>query len=495
MISETILLTGATGYVGGRLLERLAQTSQTVRCLVRDASRLRGRPGAEQAEIVEADVLEPESLKGAFDGVSTLFYLVHSMGAADGFEQADRIAAENVIKEAKRSGVQRIVYLGGLGREGDADSPHLRSRHEVGAVLRESGIPTLELRASIVIGPGSLSFDLVRSLVERLPLMITPRWVRSLAQPIHIDDVLDYLMAGLSGPTTDVVEIGGPDRVGYSDLLLEYARQRSLRRWILHVPFLTARLSSLWLGLVTPVYARVGRKLIDSLRHDTIVEQDRAATVFPQIQPRGVAEAIANALHDEESGVLSTRWMDALSSSGHVPTWRGITWARRRIDSRETYIPAQPSVVWTVVSRIGGQAGWYYGNWLWQLRGALDLLVGGVGMRRGRRDPDEFFAGDTVDFWRVEHVEPSRVVRLVAQIRLPGRAWLQFELKPERDGTLLRQTAIYDPMGAAGLLYWWSVAPFHHLIFGGMLRGLHEAALANSDPARRGKLGEGTIVT
>jgi uncharacterized protein YbjT (DUF2867 family) len=246
MTEESILLTGATGYVGGRLLERLSTTRHKVRCLVRDPQRLVGRPGSQAAQIVVGDVLDAGSLQGAFDGITVLFYLVHSMGSTTGFEEADRVAVENVLAEARRAGVRRIVYLGGLGREGDADSAHLRSRHEVGALLRGSGIPTLEFRASIVIGPGSLSFDLIRSLVERLPVMITPRWVRSLAQPIYIDDVLSYLMAAIDAEATrGVVEIGGPDRVSYSDLLLLYARQRKLRRSVIHVPLLTARLSSL----------------------------------------------------------------------------------------------------------------------------------------------------------------------------------------------------------------------------------------------------------
>lgn len=482
MTRQTILLTGATGYVGGRLLERLVDKGHVVRCLVRDARRLEGRAGADSTQIVEGDVLDAESMRGAFTDVTTLFYLVHSMGSAGGFEDADRQAATNVIAEARRAGVQRLVYLGGLGREGEADSPHLRSRHEVGRLLRDSGIPTIELRASIIIGPGSLSFELVRSLVERLPVLITPRWVRSLAQPIHIDDVIEYLDAclGLEAASAKVVDIGGPDRVSYADLMREYARQRGLRRWIVHVPLLTARLSSLWLGLVTPVYARVGRKLIDSLRHDTVVEDDTASRLFPDIRPRGTADAMATALRDEEASVAGTRWLDALSSSGATPSWRGARWGRRRIDSRVCHIDAEPQHVWDAVVSIGGRVGWYYGDWLWRLRGALDLLAGGVGMRRGRRDPDRLLPGDTVDCWRVERVEERQVLRLEAQMRLPGRAWLQFELVPEAGGTRLRQTAIFDPVGAGGLLYWYSVAPMHHFVFGGMLRGLAEAALCRA---------------
>lgn len=478
MGAETILLTGATGYVGGRLLERLIAHGHTVRCLVRHASRLHDRPGAQHAQIVEGDVLQADSLRAAMDGVHTVYYLVHSMGSAGGFEDADRRGARNVIAAARTAGVARFVYLGGLGREGEADSPHLRSRHEVGRLLRESGIATIELRASIIIGPGSLSFDLVRSLVERLPVLITPRWVRSLAQPIHINDVLHYLQACLDLPVQQhgIIDIGGPDRVSYSDLMMEYARQRGLRRWIVHVPLLSARLSSLWLGLVTPVYARVGRKLIDSLRHDTVVEGDQAAQAFPHIRPHGVATAIDAALRDEEAEIAGTRWLDALSSSGDQPDGTQPAAGRRRLDSRALHIDATPVHVWKTILCIGGEAGWYYGDWLWQLRGTLDLLAGGVGMRRGRRSADELLPGDTVDFWRVQRIEAGVVLRLEAQMRLPGRAWLQFELAPEEHGTRLRQTAIYDPRGTLGLLYWWSVAPLHQLVFGGMLRGISEAA-------------------
>lgn len=478
----TVLLTGATGYVGGRLLPRLVDAGHEVRCLVRDPERLHGRPGASGAQIVRGDVLDATSLRGTFDGVDTLYYLVHSMGAAGGFEEADRQAARNVIDEARRAGVKSLIYLGGLGRAGEADSPHLRSRHEVGQVLRGSGIPTIELRASIIIGPGSLSFDLVRSLVERLPLMITPRWVRSLAQPIHIDDVIAYLVASLDvAPTTAAVDIGGPDQVSYSDLMHEYARQRGLRRRVWHVPFLTARLSSLWLGLVTPVYARIGRKLIDSLRHDTIVENDSAQRLFPRLKPVGVSEAVAYALRDDDAEIAGTRWMDALSASPDVPPWTGVRRGRRRLDSRRLDVNTDPAALWTAIERIGGRTGWYYGDWMWQLRGWIDLAVGGPGMRRGRRDRRHLLVGDTVDCWRVERVEAGRLLRLQAQMRLPGRAWLQFEVEPQAEGCRLQQTAIYDPVGALGILYWWAVAPLHHFVFGGMLRGLAASARERAD--------------
>lgn len=471
-MAETILLTGATGYVGGRLLPRLVAAGHSVRCLVREPSRLQGRPGADEAQVVAGDVLDPNSLARACEGVSTVYYLVHSMGSAGGFEDADRQAAQNMADAAQAAGVRRIVYLGGLGGQ-EADSPHLRSRHEVGRVLTASGVPTVELQASIIIGPGSLSFDLVRSLVERLPVMITPRWVRSLAQPIHIDDVLSYLEQSLAlAPESQVIEIGGPERVSYSDLLVAYARHRGLRRWIVHVPLLTARLSSLWLGLVTPVYARVGRKLIDSLRHDTIVTDDTATRQFPSIRPLNVADSISRALQDESADIAQTRWLDAASATTQSPSWHGVSWRRRRIDSRSFDLDVEPDIVWSTIMRIGGDTGWYYGNWLWQVRGAIDLLLGGPGMRRRRRDPVELLPGDTVDCWRVDAVEPGQLLRLEAEMILPGRAWLQFEVQPLATGTRIQQTAIFDPVGSLGPLYWWCVAPLHHFVFGGMLRGI-----------------------
>jgi hypothetical protein len=324
-----------------------------------------------------------------------------------------------------------------------------------------------------VIGSGSLSFEMIRALVERLPVMICPRWVGVEAQPIAVEDVIAFLAAALDLPegAERVYEIGGPDRVTYGDLMREYARQRGLRRFLIPVPLLTPRLSSLWLGLVTPLYARVGRKLVDSMRNPTVVRDPAAAAAFP-VKPRGVREAIERALVNEDDAFARTRWSDALSASGLTERYGGDRIGTRFVDSRKAVVPVPPSEAFAPVRRIGGDTGWYYGNVLWRLRGFLDLLAGGVGLRRGRRNPDELREGDVLDFWRVEAVEPNRLLRLRAEMRVPGRAWLQFEITPVPHGTEIRQTAVFDASGLFGLAYWYALYPLHRLVFGGMLRGI-----------------------
>jgi uncharacterized protein YbjT (DUF2867 family) len=412
-------------------------------------------------------------------GVEAAYYLVHSMGATGDFEEQDRIAADNFASAAAAADVQRIIYLGGLGEDETELSAHLRSRHEVGERLRAHGVPVIEFRASIIVGSGSLSFEMIRALVERLPVMVMPRWVGVTAQPIAIGDVLAYLRAALEVENSHrnlTIEIGGPDQVSYGDLMREYAHQRGLRRWMIPVPLLTPRLSSLWLGLVTPLYARVGRKLIDSLRHPTVVRDNSAQRLFA-IRPIGVREAIASALRNEDSSFAQTRWSDALSATMNAPRqWGGTRFGNRLVDSRSTTAAATPSDLFAAIERIGGSTGWYYANWLWRLRGWLDLLMGGVGMRRGRRDPEHLRIGDTLDCWRVVSIEPGKRLRLAAEMKLPGRAWLEFEVQAEGGQARLRQTATFDPLGLWGLAYWYAVWPLHQLVFAGMLRGIAQAA-------------------
>jgi uncharacterized protein YbjT (DUF2867 family) len=474
--SRLLLVTGASGYVGGRLLRALEQRGERVRCLARRPHDLQARV-APSIEVVGGDVLDAASLERALAGVDTAFYLVHGMGSARDFQDEDRRGAANFARAARAAGVRRLVYLGGLGTATDL-SPHLASRHEVGRILRESGVPTIEFRASIILGSGSLSFEMLRALVERLPVLVTPRWVRQLTQPIAIEDVIDYLVAAPDAATTEsvVVEIGGPERVSYLDLMREHAAQRGLRRFIIGVPVLTPRLSSLWLGLVTPVYARVGRKLIDSLRNETVVTSAGARELFPSIRPRGVREALARARANEDGEFAETRWSDARSSVGSVRPWGGAPTGSRLVDSRATSVAAPSGAAFGAIARIGGDVGWYYADWLWRLRGALDLLVGGAGMRRARRDPDALFPGDPLDFWRVEAVERDRLLRLRAEMKVPGRAWLQFEVVGDGERSVVRQTAIFEPRGLAGLLYWYALYPVHSVIFAGMLRGIATAA-------------------
>jgi uncharacterized protein YbjT (DUF2867 family) len=472
----TVAVVGATGYVGGRLAAALVRGGRRVRCLARRPHALRRRLGG-AAEVVFADCLEASSLPPALAGVETAYYLVHSMGAGEDFAALDRRAAGNFAAAARDAAVRRIVYLGGLGRASDALSPHLRSRQETGEILRSSGVPVVELRASVVIGSGSLSYEMVRALVERLPVMICPRWVGEKTQPIAVEDVLAYLLAAPDVPT-GVYEIGGPEVVSYADVMREYARQRGLRRRLIPVPVLTPRLSSLWLGLVTPLYARVGRRIIDGVRNATIVASEDARRSFA-VRPRPLREAIARALTLEDAELAATRWSDAVSSAAlRPPRWGGVGFGMRIVDSRAVHVAAPPSRAFVAIRRIGGRRGWYHANALWRLRGGLDLLVGGIGMRRGRPDPERLREGDPLDFWRVEALEEDRLLRLRAEMKLPGRAWLQFEVTPRDGGSEIRQTAIFDPAGVAGRLYWYALYPIHALMFSGML----SAIAARSDP-------------
>jgi len=472
-----VLLTGATGYVGGRLLRSLEGRGLRVRCLARRPPVLIKKVGP-TTEVVSGDVLDARSLPPAFEGIDVAFYLVHSMGSNGSFEDADRLAARNFGRAAHAAGVRRIIYLGGLGRAEDELSAHLRSRQEVGDILRESGVTVVEFRASVIIGSGSLSFEMIRALVERLPIMITPRWVNVPAQPIAIDDVLAYLLAAIDLPMTAsrTFEIGGAEQVTYADLMRAYARHRGQHLRMIPVPVLTPFLSSLWLGLITPVYARIGRKLIESIVHSTVVRDASALAVF-DVHPIGVEEAIVRAMAREESPFAATRWSDALSSSGALPSWGGVQFGSRLLDSRTVRVAATPATAFRAIERIGGATGWYAWNSLWQLRGYFDLLVGGVGMRRGRVSPTTLRIGDPVDFWRVETIEPDHRLRLVAEMKLPGRAWLEFEVTADGSSSIIRQTAIFDPVGLPGRAYWYSVFALHELVFGGMLRGIARAAL------------------
>ena len=418
------------------------------------------------------DVTDEASMRSAMVGVDTAFYMVHSMGSTASFETLDRQGAENFACAAKEAGIRRIIYLGGLGDDTAPLSPHLRSRHEVGDVLRTSGVQVLEFQASVVLGSGSLSFEMIRALVERLPVMITPKWTVALAT--HRGDGPSGISSAAVNVTFEgnkTVQIGGPDRVSYEGLMREYARQRGLRRYMIRVPVLTPGLSSLWLGLVTPLYARVGRKLIDSIQHSTIL-RGISGTEFFQIHPIGVQESNRPGAAERRSRIRGDRWSDAYSSSGIHETWGGARFGSRLIDSRTIHVRAAAAAAFKPIRRIGGSVGWYYGDFLWRLRGFLDLLVGGVGVRRGRRDPEMVSPGDSIDFWRVEKFEPDQLLRLAAEMKLPGRAWLEFEVTEDESGSSIRQTALFDPVGLFGLVYWYALYPLHQLVFSGMLRNI-----------------------
>ena len=473
--SRSILLTGATGYVGGRLLEPLTRRGHRVRCLARRPEALDGRV-APMPEVMQGDVRDPAALKAAMEGVDTALFMVHALGAGKAFEEQEYECARAFGKAAREAGVRHIVYLGGLAHGGGL-SPHLASRIHVGEILAESGVPVTEFRASVIIGSGSAPFEMIRHLVNRLPAMVCPTWVLTDAQPIAIQDVLAYLLAAIeAGPDmARVYEIGGRDTVSYRGLMLEVARQRGLKRYIIPVPVLSPRLSSRWLALVTPLYAEIGRKLIDGVRHPSVVRDESALEAFP-IRPIGYREAIASAFAKEEREFAETHWADALSAPGGAASWGGVEVKSRLIDQRERFVAADPAAVFRAVERIGGRTGWYFANWLWDVRGLIDLVAGGPGMRRGRRDAERLRVGDALDCWRVERLEQGQQVRLQAEMKLPGKAWLEFEVTPEESGAMLKQAAIFQPKGLLGLAYWYGIYPLHQLVFAGMLRGIARAA-------------------
>lgn len=478
---RTVLLTGATGYVGGRLLHRLeADPRVRIRCLARRLESLADRI-APNTEVVVGDALDVASLARAVHGVHTAYYLIHSMGASEAFEPLDRAAATNFAAAARYAGVRRIIYLGGLG-DGSCLSSHLASRQEVGDILRASGVPTVEFRASIVIGSGSASYETVRALVENLPVMITPRWVKTAAQPIAIEDVVDYLLAALCRDCAGIFEIGGYDRVSYGEIIREYARQRRLRRGLLPVPLLSATASRFLLGQLTPVYGRVAGAMVDSLRNETVVNTTDARETFP-ITPRGLSDAIARALIDEDRDFAETRWSDALAP-GQPLRWSGLNFGRRVVSSRDVHVAQSPACAFDPIRRIGGRTGWYAVEWFWKARGLFDTLRGGVGLRRGRRHELDLRVGDTVDFWRVERFERDRLLRLEAEMKIPGRLWLQFEISPAGNGGAhIRQTTVFDPAGYVGIAYWYLLCPVHHMVFGRMLRGIVRKLVATPGDA------------
>lgn len=476
------LVTGATGYIGGRLTPLLLADGHTVRCLARKAVRLRDVPWASAAEIVEGDLSRPETLPAAFADVDVAYFLVHSLGRPD-FEETDRTAATNFAAAARAAGVRRIVYLGGPEPASDAEvpSPHLRSRAEVGRILLASGVPTVVLRAAVIIGSGSASFEMLRYLTERLPAMITPRWVHNRIQPIAVRDVLRYLAGSIALPP-DVnrgFDIGGPDVLTFLDMMQRYARVAGLRRRIIvPVRALTPSLSSHWVGLVTPVPNAIARPLVESLIHEAVAHEHDIARYVPD-PPGGLTgfdDAVALALAKVRDAQVETRWSNASGPDAPAeplptdPEWSGGT---AYTDVRERVVDAPPAALWRVVEGVGGEHGWYSFPLAWSIRGWLDRLVGGVGLRRGRRDPHRLQVGEALDFWRVEEIVPGELLRLRAEMRLPGRAWLEMRVLPTDDGrSRYQQRAVFLPRGLSGHAYWGSVAPFHAVVFGGMARNI-----------------------
>ena len=494
---ESILVTGATGYVGGRLVSRLVEAGHAVRAAGRSLGKLESRPWSShpRVELARMDVFDAEQVERALEGCQVAYYLIHSMSpGSDDFSEEDRRAATTFREAAARQGVERIIYLGGLGDSDESLSDHLSSRHEVGRVLGDGPVPTTVLRAGMIIGAGSASFEILRHLTEKLPIMITPSWVRTRTQAIGIKNVLDYLERCA---TSDEVlgrtfDIGGPDVVTYQDLMVLYAKEAGLmRRLMVPVPFLTPRLSSLWLHFVTPVTASLARPLIESLRNETVVDPEADLhKVFPDVELLTIQEAYRLALDSLQRHDVETWWSDAglLPPSNAIypgdPPWVGSAY----FDRRQITVDASLEDVWEPIARIGGENGYYYGNTLWAVRGALDLLFGGPGLRRGRRVSTDLRPGDALDFWRVVRVEKPHNLKLLAEMRLPGRAHLDFSLEQSDGGTVLTQTASFEPRGLLGRCYWWSVWPLHQFVFDGMLRGIARACdcevVAGPEPVR-----------
>ncbi len=468
-----ILVTGATGYIGGRLVPVLLDAGHTVRCLVRTPSKLVDVDWVGRIDVVEGDIGDPEAVRRAMDGCDAAYFLVHSMGADDDFAAQDRHHAEVFATEADATAtMERIVYLGGLGDDGDDLSPHLESRHEVGRILGGGRIPVTELRAAVIIGSGSASFEMLRNLVEVLPVMVTPTWVDTKVQPIAIRDILRCLAAAVMLPDAigQVIEVGGPDVLTYREMMHAYAEVAGLRRRvIMPVPVLSPSLSSRWVGLVTPLPRDLARPLVESLVNEVVVSGPASVDLFGGQEPVGFRESISLALRRIESIDVHTRWSDALLPGASPadplpsdPDWSGGTVL---VDEQTATSKASAAEVFAVVSGIGGARGWFVADSLWSVRGLADKVIGGPGMRRGRRHPDTLRVGDALDFWRVEVTDADRCLRLRAEMRLPGEAWLEWVIEDAADGALLRQRAIFVPRGLFGRLYWYAMVPFHTLIF------------------------------
>ncbi len=465
MTCVRILVTGATGYVGGRLVPRLLAAGHDVHVLVRDAGRVVGRSWSTQVVVHEGDLLDLKTL-AALPACDAAYYLVHAMGAGGDFESAEAKAAKHFV-EAIRT--DHCIYLGGLQPVAEARA-HLRSRAETGRIL--AALPLTEFRAGPIIGSGSASFEMVRYLTERLPVMVTPKWVHRKVRPIAIRDVLSYLEAALDEGPQGIVDIGS-EVLTFAQMMQGYAEVRGLRpRWLVPTPVLAPGLAARWVQLVTPVSNRLAIPIIRGMSHDLVGDVGKVHRVFPEIHPIGYAEAVSLALGRIESDDVETRWSNAQGDEGYELN----DWENLKQETRSIHVDASPSKVFRVVSSLGGETGWLAWQWAWRLRGAVDRMVGGPGLRRGRRSRTRMVPGDAVDFWRVEAVEEDRLLRLRAEMRLPGKAWLQFETVPHEGGTLLTQTALFEPRGVPGILYWMAVYPFHRPLFKAMVKAIAEAA-------------------
>jgi uncharacterized protein YbjT (DUF2867 family) len=472
-----VLVLGATGYLGGRLVPRLLAGGYRVRTLSRSRERVEALPWAAEVDIETGDASDPDAMRKAVQGVDVIYYLVHSMSSGSRFQQLDREIAHTVAECAAEAGVGRIVYLGGLHPEDEELSAHLASRKEVGDILLASGVPTAVLQAGVVIGSGSASFEMIRHLTDVLPGMPAPRWVRNVIQPIAVRDVLYYLLAAARLPAelNRTIDIGGPDVLRYGEMMHGYAHEAGLRqRVIVSLPVLTPKLASYWVGLVTPVPRQIAMPLVESLQHDCVMREHAVDEIIPA-PPGGLTgyrESVRLALGRIEIDEVETSWVD--SSVGRAPSEpmpSDPDWTGRTVftDTRTRRTSADPEAVWEVITQIGGANGWYSASVLWALRGWYDRLTGGVGLQRGRRSSTQLMVGDAVDVWRVERADPCELLRLRAEMRVPGNAWLELGIDRTEEETVYRQRAVFFPRGLMGRLYWLSMLPFHGLIFSGMV--------------------------
>lgn len=464
-----VLVTGATGYVGGRLVPRLLEAGHDVRVMVRDPARVAGRSWANDVEVVRGDIEDPSTLGPVLEGIEAAYYLIHLMDSGHGFVERDRRAAQSFVNAAGH--LRRVVYLGGLLPDAERVSDHLASRAEVGELLR-AGLPTAEFRAGPVIGSGSASFEMVRYLTERLPAMVAPKWILNDVQPIAVRDILRYLLAALDRDTVGVFNVG-TEPMSFKAMMEVFAEVRGLKRVIVPVPVLAPKLAALWVGLVTPIPNRLAVPLIEGVVHPVVADSSRTAAEFPEVEPLPYRRAVELALRSTEANAVSTRWSSAL---GNAPPFE-LSQSQGLIrETRSRIAAAGPDATYRAFSSLGGDRGWLFWSWAWSIRGLLDQLVGGPGLRRGRRHPTDLEPGDALDFWRVEQADPPKLLRLRAEMKVPGRAWLQFEAIPEGDGTRLVQTALFEPIGLGGQLYWNMLYPIHRIMFSGMVTRL--AALA-----------------
>jgi len=494
-MSDIILVTGATGYIGGRLVPRLLEAGYSVRCMVRDAQRLQGYGWVSDVEVLEGDALDPSSMNPIFRGVTTAYYFIHGLQGGKNSVERDLLAARNFVSAAETAGLQRIIYLGELIDPDSCLFPYLQSRYETGRIFQQGGIPITEFRAGIVVGAGSVLFEMIRYLTERQLILLCPRWFFSLAQPISIRDILDYLVQSLNTPESvgKVIDIGGASQITYADMLQGYAEERGLKRFLVPTPIYAPKLSAYWVHMVTPIHWRVVLPLIQGLHSDILVHDNQAKVLFPTIQPLEYGTAVREALGNLSNEIVETSWDNALViSQGDIKPVKLTSSEGMLIEQRTQKVDLPAKDVFSSYAGLGGERGWLYLEWSWRIRGWMDKLIGGVGLRRGRRHPDEIRVGEALDFWRVEAITPDRMIRLRAEMKVPGSAWLEFQSIPQAEGgTFLIQTAYFAPRGISGFLYWYVLYPIHSFIFSGMIRQIAERAYQLNETHGKNKSSSG----